>query len=105
MLDAVTIENIAARAARKRVSEAGLERVVVKPAVDSEGKDALRITFVLTPRGAEEITGDAAVDLLVALQQELAEKDEERSPLVEYATERDIAERELAERDEAPEED
>jgi hypothetical protein len=92
MLDFLTIEKIATRAAKAQVADAGLERIVVAPAVDSDGRDALRITLVLKPEAVRALSGDAALDLLVSVQQELARRDEERFPIVEYATEAELQE-------------
>jgi hypothetical protein len=92
MLDFVTIEKIAAKAARAQVAESGLERVLVSPAIDSDGKDALRITLVLKPEAVKALSGDAALDLLVDVQRELSNRNEERFPIVEYATEQELLE-------------
>lgn len=92
MLDFVTIERIAAKAARAQVSDAGLERILVSPAIDSDGRDALRITLVLKPEAVRALSGDGALDLLVRVQQELANCEEERFPIVEYATEAELKE-------------
>ncbi|HYW16964.1 MAG TPA: hypothetical protein VE891_12540 [Allosphingosinicella sp.] len=94
MLDFVTIEKIAAKAAEARVANPGLERVVAKPTTDSEGRDALRITLVLRPEAVDALSGDAALDLLVSLQRDLQSKGEERLAIVEYATENEMKEEE-----------
>jgi hypothetical protein len=94
MLDFVTIEKIAQKAAAHQVASPGLERVVAKPTTDSEGREALRITVVLRPEAVEALSGDAALDLLVALQRELQSKGEERLAIVEYATEEEMTEEE-----------
>jgi hypothetical protein len=104
MLDYRTIETIAGRVATQRVAEAGLERTLAEPATDSEGRDALRITLVLKPNAVEKLTGDAAIDLLVELQRALAQEGEERFPIIEYATEQELAEDEQVEEAE-PDED
>lgn len=90
MLDFVTINAIADRVARQQVTKGGLERVVTQPITDSEGNEALRITFVLQPQAIETLNGDAALDLLVDLQNALQEEGEERLPIVEYATEQEL---------------
>lgn len=90
MLDSAKITEIAVKVARTWVAAANLERVVTKPATDSEGKDALRITLVLTPEAARDMTGDEALDVLVGIQQGLWDAGEERLPIVEYATEEEL---------------
>lgn len=97
MLDFVTIERIATKAAKAQVPSEGLQRVVAQQTTDSEGKDALRITLVLTPEAVDEMTGDAALDLLVALQRELQKEGEERFAVVEYATEAELKEEDCEE--------
>ncbi|MEA3011406.1 MAG: hypothetical protein QOJ91_3098 [Sphingomonadales bacterium] len=94
LLDFVTIEKIAAKAAETQVANPGLERVVAKPTTDSEGRDALRITLVLRPEAVEALSGDAALDLLVTLQNDLQSEGEERLAIVEYATETEMKEEE-----------
>ena len=94
MLDFVTIEKIAAKAARAQVADHGLERVVAQPTTDSEGREALRITLVLRPEAVEALSGDTALDLLVSLQRELQSQGEERLAIVEYATEAEMREEE-----------
>lgn len=90
MLDSQAITQIARKVASAQVA-AGLERVVTEPATDSEGNEALRITLVLKPDAAKKLTGDEALDLLVAIQQKLRAAGEERFPIVEYATEQELA--------------
>lgn len=101
MLHDRDIAEIATRVAAGKVSEAGLERVITTPITDSEGHDALRITLVLKAQAASALTGDAALDLLVQLQQALRGKGEERLPIIEYATEDELK----ADADEADDED
>jgi hypothetical protein len=94
MLDFIAVEHIAAKAAKKQLSEPDLERVVAQATTDSEGREALRITLVLKPEAVAALSGDAALDLLVSLQHELQERGEERFALVEYATEAEMREEE-----------
>jgi hypothetical protein len=105
MLDYRTIEKIADRVAKQKVAEAGLERILAESVTDSEGNDALRITLVLKPKAVEALTGDAALDLLVELQRALAKEGEERFPIIEYATEQELAEDEQEEEPEPDEDD
>ena len=72
---------------RSRVSD-----VVMEPTIDSEGREALRITIVIKPGAADKINGDDALDTLVQIQDRLREAGEERFPIVEYATEEELAE-------------
>src|SRR5262249_1378371 len=61
-----------------------------KPATDSQGRGALKITVVITPEATQKIKGGAALDALVKLQERLTEMHEERIPLIEYATEAEL---------------
>jgi hypothetical protein len=90
MLDAQKITRIARDVARTQVAGASLKRIMTEPATDSEGKEALRIILVLKPQAARKLTGDQALDLLVGIQQKLEASGEERFPIVEYATEREL---------------
>ena len=95
MLDFVTIERIATKAAMAQVPGTGLERVLINSAVDSDGNDALRITLVLKPEAVDSLTGDGALDLLLAVQQELSRQNEERFPIVDFATEAELLDSEV----------
>jgi hypothetical protein len=54
------IVNKAASAALKR--QAGVQRIVSEPAVDSDGHEALHITIVLKRGSADKISEDKALD-------------------------------------------
>jgi hypothetical protein len=92
MLDYRVIEGVADRIARGH--NVGADRVLARPAVDSDGKDAVRITLVLPAQAAEELSGDAVLDLLYELHQTLQKEGEERLAIVEYATEEEMKEEE-----------
>jgi hypothetical protein len=66
-------------------------RVDSRPTVDSEGRDALRISVVLSPGAVKRIKGGPALDALVNLRSRLDDMGEHRTPLVEYATEAELA--------------
>jgi hypothetical protein len=66
-------------------------RVISESTADSAGHDALRITIVLIESGsADRITGDKAVDALIRTHTALRQANEERLPIVEYATEEEL---------------
>jgi hypothetical protein len=90
MLNNQKILEITKDVAHTRVNDGNLERVVIEPATDSEGHEALRITLVVNPEAARKLTGDEALDLLVGIQQKLRAEGEERFPIVEYATEQEL---------------
>lgn len=64
--------------------------VLVEPMVDSTGEDALRVIIVLEPDAVGRISGDAAVDTLVAMQARLRDAGDDRFAYIEYATEADL---------------
>lgn len=90
MLDSRKISDVTEEVVRESVSGFALERVLAEPTSDSEGKDALSITVVLTPEALQGLTGDQVLDLLVALQQRLRAEGEERSPVIQYASEQEL---------------
>jgi hypothetical protein len=90
MLDSTTIEKIAAAAAAAKLPAAAFERVLNEPALDSDGRDALRIIIVLKPGMAARLTGDQSLDTLVKIQNDLQKSGEDRFAFVEYATEAEL---------------
>jgi hypothetical protein len=76
------------------VSELGRDNVVRvdwEPTTDSQGQEALKITVVITPGATQRLKGGAALDALVKLQERLDEMRESRTPIIEYATEAELA--------------
>jgi len=92
MLDTRTIETIATQVARKQLRDSDFERIMSESTTDSEGNEALRITIVLKPEATQKLTGDNTIDLLVGIRQKLRAEGEERFPIIEYATEQELAE-------------
>lgn len=74
-------------------TELGGENVVrlrLEPAADSQGRRALRITVVIPPEATKKLRKGAALDALVTLRQRLADMRDDRTPMVEYATEAEL---------------
>ena len=74
------------------LSDAGLTDTLIQPAIDSEGDDAFRITILLDPSSTSG-TGAApgkVLDTVLQVQNRLLEEADERFPIVEYATTREI---------------
>jgi hypothetical protein len=92
MLQGDEIANIANAAATATLGRQRFVTVMHAPTTDSMGSDALHITIVLTPGSTEAITGDLALNTLVEIRERLREAGEERLPIVEYATEEELAE-------------
>jgi 2-methylisocitrate lyase-like PEP mutase family enzyme len=92
MLDEKKIRQIAQEVATTNLSRANFTSILSSTALDSEGHEALRITIVIKPGAAAKIEGDAALDTLVQIQDRLREEGEERFPIVEYATAKELSE-------------
>jgi hypothetical protein len=59
--------------------------------VDWTGAEAWRVLIVLTPDAVSRISGDAALENLVALQKGVQGAGDDRFAIVEYATEEELA--------------
>ena len=93
MIEDQRIVAIAKQVANSNLSEQAVEAVVSEPTVDSEGREALRITIVIKPRNVARIKGDAALDTLFQIQNQLLAEGEERPAIVEYATKKEFEQR------------
>jgi hypothetical protein len=87
------IRQIARQAATANLGSANFSSVINSTATDSTGQEALRITIVIKPGAETKITGDAALDTVVEIQDRLRKAGEERFPLVEFATTEELGER------------
>jgi hypothetical protein len=67
-----------------------LLEIRTEPSVDMEGRDALRITLVLTEEAAKLFSGDEASRLLMDLHDGLLLQGDERFPVIYYATPADL---------------
>jgi hypothetical protein len=74
-----------------KLGETNVVRVDLKPATDSQGREALKITVVIPPGATQRLKDGAVLDALVKLHERLAEMGESRTPIVEYATEAELA--------------
>ncbi|MCT8999991.1 hypothetical protein [Chelativorans intermedius] len=66
-------------------------RVEYSSTTDSSGNDAIRITVVIAPGAVKRLREGAALDALVRLRERLRDMREERNPIIEYATEAELA--------------
>ena len=76
------------------MAELGAENVVrveFEPATDSQGQDALKITVVIAPGSTEKLAKGASLSALVRLQERLSKMRDDRTPIIEYATEAELA--------------
>ncbi|HEU5272278.1 MAG TPA: hypothetical protein VFU97_01350 [Xanthobacteraceae bacterium] len=94
MLDDDKIVSIATDVATANLSHAHVTSVSSEPTIDSEGHDALRITIVLAPDSATSLSGDKVLDTLLQIRRNLQTAGESRFPIVEFATEAELADAE-----------
>jgi hypothetical protein len=91
MLDDAHIAEIARQVGREKLSPRWFQDVMVEPAVDSLGNDAVRLTMVIAPSAVKRVKGDDVIGLLVELRKRLDAAGEERVPLIGYATRDELA--------------
>ncbi|MGH7031513.1 MAG: hypothetical protein ACREE9_01275 [Stellaceae bacterium] len=89
MLDLSTIAETVEKVAKSHLKPIVI-RALAEPAIDSEGREALRVTIVIQPDAAGRLEGDAILDTLVHIQDRLREAGEERFAIVQYATEDEL---------------
>jgi hypothetical protein len=73
------------------LGERNVVRVEHEPTTDSQGRDALRITVVIAPGATKRLHGGSALNALIRLRKRLGEMGDERTPMIEYATEAELA--------------
>ena len=86
MLEKLDIDRIARDVATTTLTSDGVVSVDSSPMMDSSGDAALRIRIVLTPESTAAISGRAALDTLLQLQQRLQASGDHQFPIIEYAT-------------------
>jgi hypothetical protein len=92
MLDYAETSQVAEKAAKSALGKKNVVRVFTEPGIDAEGHDALRITIVVTSDAVESLEGDALLDNLFKIHEALRQQNEERTPMIGYATEEELAE-------------
>lgn len=90
MLENNKVSEIVREVATANLTSKSIQDILIEPATDSEGHEALRITIVITPGAVLKLKGDAVLDTLVDIQRRLLEAGDERFPIVEYATEDEL---------------
>ncbi|MDB5402025.1 MAG: uncharacterized protein JWQ55_4043 [Rhodopila sp.] len=91
MLEPAKVNDVVKKAAFAVLKRrAGLRRVFSEPTSDSQGHEALHITIVLEPGGADKISGDMALDTLVGVERALRGASEDRLPIIDFATEDEL---------------
>jgi hypothetical protein len=90
MLDEKRIDEIAQKVASANLTSANVTSVSSSSTIDSLGEDALRIMIVIKAGAESEISGDAALDTLVGIRDQLRIAGEERLAIIEYATKEEL---------------
>ena len=86
------VSRIVEKAAKHALGKKLVDRVFAEPGMDAEGHNAVRITIVVKPDAVDKIDGDLLLDNLLEIHDALRERGEERTPIVGYATEAELAE-------------
>ena len=76
------------------VAELGAKNIVrveYESTTDSRGQDALKVTVVIAPGAIKKLAKKGSLGALVLLQERLNEMREDRTPIIEYATEAELA--------------
>ena len=91
MLELAKVNAVVNKAASAVLKQrAGVQRVLSEPESDSQGHEALHITIVLKRGGADQISGDNALDTLVGVEKALREAKEDRFPIIDFVTEEEL---------------
>jgi hypothetical protein len=72
------------------LGEDNVLRVDLHPTTDSEDREALRITVVIPPHATPRLKS-GVLDALVAVRERLRVLGDDRTPIIEYATEAELA--------------
>lgn len=90
MLETSDLQKLARRVFAQQMPKVRLEDLRAEPFIGSEGDDKLKITLLFTPEEVGAVTGDNALKLLLAMNDALQLKGEERFASIEYATTDDV---------------
>lgn len=90
MLTLSQVDRIATQAALKALSASSLLRTLAEETTDSEGQEAILVTLVINDLQRSPVTGDDAADAIVNVRQGLQSAGEDRTVIIEFATEEDL---------------
>ena len=91
MLDYPKINEVIEAVAKAKLGRKNVVRTFTEPWSDSDGKDALRITIVISEGAVDRLRGDKLGDNLLEIHNQLYQMQDARTPIVEYATEEELA--------------
>jgi len=88
MLDHTAIADIAYKIASAKFKPIRIEKVLVEPTSDMDGRDAIELTVILAPVTVARLKnkGDAAAGTLVSILDHLQGAGDDRFPIIRYAT-------------------
>jgi hypothetical protein len=87
-----TFRRLIQRALVQALGKDNVVRADFEPTIDSEGEGAIKVTVVITPEAIDKLANGAVVDALVLVRERLGEMRVNRTPIIEYATEAELAE-------------
>lgn len=90
MLDNKVLTELAETVIRRQFSDAVIHAVAVKPDVDHDGDDILRVTVVVQD-GIERLDPEKVLEVVGQLWSDLGEAGTESFPIVSYMTKADAA--------------
>lgn len=91
MLDFAQVEKIVGTAASAALSASSLLRTHTEPTTDQDGHEALLVTLVINDLQKSPISGDTAGDTILRVRQDLQRAGEDRTVIIEFATESDLS--------------
>jgi len=91
MLELEKVTQISTEVAKANFGAQNVVRVESEPTADSEGQEALNLLIVIAPGVMEAVDGDEVLDTLVQIVDRLQEAGDDRFPIIEYATEEELA--------------
>jgi hypothetical protein len=91
MLDLDQVTQLSTEIAKANLGPGNVIRVKSEPTSDSDGQDALDILIVIAPGVADAFTGEEVGGTLVQIIDRLRDAGDDRFPIIEYATEEELA--------------
>ena len=91
----IALDDASKIAAAIAVDTLGRDNVISalsQDAIDALGRDALSVTIVIQPGAADNFRGDDLIATLARLHHSLEDAGDERSVIVRYATQAELAE-------------
>ena len=91
MLELTAVDQVVRKAASAGLKGVRVSRVFSEATTDSYGDEALRVVVVFEDGADKKLTGEDALGMLVRIQNDLRRSGEDRLPIVEVATEEELA--------------